>query len=229
MSTTIYINRDDTGHVQAVSTTYTSATNNEAVLEDSTFYFDKIEGYKATYDTEGKLHVTFDQTQYDAYTKAQAEAEAKAKEAEEKQDSIDTLAQGSAQIMEAISAVRESLDDATASKHIKLFDSWQNAKPYTAGERIVYDGKLYKVLQGHTSQDDWTPGKAPSLFSEVLTSTVSDDGTVTEDDIKDWVQPDSTNAYKTGDKVRYNGKTYESLIDNNTWSPEAYPAGWKEV
>lgn len=229
MSTTIYINKDDTGHVQAVSTTYTSATNNEASLDDDAFYFGKIEGYKATYDTEGKLHVAFDQTQYDAYTKAQAEAEAKAKEAEEKQDSIDTLAQGSAQIMEAISAVRESLDDATASKHIKLFDSWQNAKPYTAGERIVYDGKLYKVLQGHTSQDDWTPDKAPSLFSEVLTSTVSDDGTVTEDDIKDWVQPDSTNAYKTGDKVRYNGKTYESLIDNNTWSPEAYPAGWKEV
>ena len=74
MSTTIYINKDDTGHVQAVSTTYTSATNNEASLDDDAFYFDKLEGYKASYDTEGKLHVAFDQTQYDAYTKAQAEA-----------------------------------------------------------------------------------------------------------------------------------------------------------
>ena len=91
MSTTIYINKDDTGRVQAVSTTYTSATNNEASLDDDAFYFDKLEGYKATYDTEGKLHVAFDQTQYDAYTKAQAEAEAKAKEEEKKQDKQDEI------------------------------------------------------------------------------------------------------------------------------------------
>lgn len=91
MSTTIYINKDDTGHVQAVSTTYTSATNNEASLDDDAFYFDKLEGYKATYDTEGKLHVAFDQSQYDAYTKAQAEAEAKAKEEEKKQDKQDEI------------------------------------------------------------------------------------------------------------------------------------------
>ena len=91
MATTIYINKDDTGHVQAVSTTYTSATNNEASLDDDAFYFEKLEGYKATYDTEGKLHVAFDQAQYDAYTKAQAEAEAKAKEEEKKQDKQDEI------------------------------------------------------------------------------------------------------------------------------------------
>ena len=91
MSTTIYINKDDTGHVQAVSTTYTSATNNEASLDDDAFYFGKLEGYKATYDAEGKLHVSFDQAQYDAYTKAQAEAEAKAKEEEKKQDKRDEI------------------------------------------------------------------------------------------------------------------------------------------
>ena len=85
MSTTIYINKDDTGRVQAVSTTYTSATNNEASLDDDAFSFDKLEGYKATYDTEGKLHVAFDQSQYDAYTKA------KAKEEEKKQDKQDEI------------------------------------------------------------------------------------------------------------------------------------------
>ena len=74
MSTTIYINRDDTGHVQAVSTTYTSATNNEASLDDDAFYFDKIEGYKATYDTEGKLHVAFDQTQYQGASRGRSES-----------------------------------------------------------------------------------------------------------------------------------------------------------
>lgn len=87
----VYINIDSDGRLQAVSTTYTSATNNEASLDDDAFYFDKIEGYKATYDTEGKLHVAFDQSQYDAYTKAQAEAEAKAKEEEKKQDKQDEI------------------------------------------------------------------------------------------------------------------------------------------
>lgn len=71
--------------------------------------------------------------------------------------------------------------------------------------------------------------KASSLFAEILTSTVNDNGIVTENDVKEWTHPDSTNPYKQGDKVKFNGKTYESLIDNNVWSPEAYPAGWKEV
>lgn len=45
----------------------------------------------------------------------------------------------------------------------------------------------------------------------------------------EWTQPDSTNGYSIGDKVLYNGVIYESLIDNNIWSPEAYPDGWAEV
>ena len=49
------------------------------------------------------------------------------------------------------------------------------------------------------------------------------------DVIPEWEQPDSTNAYKKGDKVRFEGKVYESLIDNNVWSPSAYPAGWRQV
>ena len=49
------------------------------------------------------------------------------------------------------------------------------------------------------------------------------------DVIPDWEQPDSTNAYQIGDKVRFEGKVYESVIANNIWSPAAYPAGWKEV
>ena len=36
-------------------------------------------------------------------------------------------------------------------------------------------------------------------------------------------------SYYEGDKVKFEGKVYESLIDNNVWSPADYPAGWKEV
>lgn len=84
----------------------------------------------------------------------------------------------------------------------------------------MYDGKLYKVLQAHTSQADWTPPSAPSLFAEVLPGQ---GGT----DIGEWKQPGSTNPYKKGDKVTHNGKTWESTADNNVWEPGVY--GWTEV
>ena len=80
---------------------------------------------------------------------------------------------------------------------------------------------LDSVLQDHTSQASWEPGAAPSLFAKVL---IPD-----PDVIPEWEQPDSTNAYKKGDKVRFEGKVYKSLIDNNVWSPSAYPAGWQQI
>lgn len=50
------------------------------------------------------------------------------------------------------------------------------------------------------------------------------------DTIKDFVQPTGAHdAYKKGDKVRFENKIYESLIDNNVYSPSAYPSGWKEI
>lgn len=48
-----------------------------------------------------------------------------------------------------------------------------------------------------------------------------------------WVQPTGAHdAYQIGDKVHYPGESdpvYESLINGNVWSPDAYPAGWKQV
>lgn len=120
----------------------------------------------------------------------------------------------------------ETMTDEVAVYVPELFQKWDgNGVEYVTGLRVSYNGKLYKVLQDHTSQDHWSPDAAPSLFAEVLPGQ---DGT----DIGVWVQPDSTNPYMTGDRVYYpdiNGKIYESLIDNNVWSPEAYPAGWQEV
>lgn len=226
----VYINIDSDGRLQAISNTYTSSTSNESSLDDDAFYFDKIEGYIAKYDSNGKLHLSFDENQYNTYLEAQKKAEQEAKEAEAKQKGLDSLADTATQIKAAISAVRESVSDDVAAKHLTLFDAWQADKAYVKDERVVYNGKLYKVLQSHTSQSNWTPDKAPSLFAEILTATV-DPGTgeAKEDDVKEWTQPDSTNPYMKGDKVTYNGKTYESMIDNNTWAPDAYPQGWKEV
>lgn len=116
----------------------------------------------------------------------------------------------------------KNISDDIACKICSYFPLWiPLAHSYKKGDRVNYNGTLYKVLQDHISQVLWTPDKSPSLFAKVLTS---EDGTP-----KEWEQPDSTNAYMKGDKVTYQGKIYESTIDNNVWSPVAYPQGWKEV
>lgn len=115
------------------------------------------------------------------------------------------------------------LDDGAAVENAELFPVWSgDSVQYTVGQRLRYDGVLYKVLQAHTSQPDWTPEAAPSLFAEVLPGQ---DGT----EVGEWTQPDSTNPYMMGDRVMYNGTMYESVIDNNVWSPADYPQGWQEV
>lgn len=115
-----------------------------------------------------------------------------------------------------------SISDDVALKIPDVFPAWSgDSVEYNKDTKLTYNGVLYKVLQDHTSQESWTPDAAPSLFAKVL---VSEDGTPQE-----WQQPDSTNPYNKGDRVLFNGKTYESLIDGNVWSPSANPAGWKEV
>ena len=114
------------------------------------------------------------------------------------------------------------VDDAVALEISEFYDEWKPNQKYEVGRYLRYKEVLYKVLQPHTSQDSWTPDVTASLYAKVLIDP-------TGETIPEWVQPDSTNAYMTGDKVRYNGAVYESTIDNNIWSPEAYPAGWKVV
>ena len=124
-------------------------------------------------------------------------------------------------VRESMDAAGSMLTDEQAASVPALYSAWETGTAYNAGDRRTYGGVLYKCLQAHTSQDDWTPDVAVSLWSTVL---IPD-----PDVIPDWVQPDSTNAYMKGDKVRYNGVVYRSLIDNNVWSPDAYPAGWEIV
>lgn len=112
-----------------------------------------------------------------------------------------------------------SIDDDVALKIPDVFPAWScNRVDYKKEMKLTYNGVLYKVLQDHISQENWTPDAAPSLFTKVLTST---DGQPSQ-----WIQPDSTNPYMTGDKVIYNGHCYQSTIDNNVWAPDAYPNGW---
>ena len=119
-----------------------------------------------------------------------------------------------------------NLSDEQALQVPLMFPKWQVGKAYAVGERVLYLGVLYKVIQAHTSQAGWEPDIAPSLFAKNL---IVKDDSGEQVDIPDWVQPDSTNPYMIGDKVKFEGKIYQSLIDNNVWAPTAYPQGWKEV
>lgn len=112
------------------------------------------------------------------------------------------------------------LDDTDALEAVDLYPMWSGDNVgYFVGDRVRYNQILYKVLQSHTSQENWTPENAPSLYAKVL---IPD-----PDIIPDWEQPDSTNPYMIGDKVRFEGHIYESTINNNVWAPNVY--GWKLV
>ena len=118
-----------------------------------------------------------------------------------------------------IELAAQSLDDAAALQAVCMHPHWAAGKAYAAGYKVQHGGALYRCLQGHMAQADWTPDAAPSLWAKVL---IPDPNVIPE-----WVQPESTNPYAKGDKVTHNGKTWVSDYDNNVWEPGVF--GWTEV
>lgn len=114
-----------------------------------------------------------------------------------------------------------SLSEEDALEAVQLFPNWRPDAAYLADDKVQYEGILYKCLQSHAAQEAWTPAAAPSLWTKVL---IPDPNVIPE-----WQQPDSTNPYMRGDRVMFEGEVYESAIDNNIWSPTAYPAGWTKI
>ena len=112
-----------------------------------------------------------------------------------------------------------TVDDNTALRMTEFYPEWAAGIDYTVGYKVKYNGLLYKCLTGHKSQEGWEPPEAVSMWAKVLTS---DDG-----EALPWEQPESTNGYAVGDKVTYNGKTWQSTVDNNVWEPGVY--GWVEI
>ncbi len=110
-----------------------------------------------------------------------------------------------------------SLSDADALQAPTLFPAWATGTSYSTDERIEYGGTLYRCVQAHTSQADWTPDKTPALWT-----------VVSLEEWPDWVQPlGSHDAYAKGAKVSHNGKRWTSDVGNNTWEPGVY--GWTEA
>ena len=111
-----------------------------------------------------------------------------------------------------------TLNDTEALDGVELFPKW-TIKSYETGDRVQYESVLYKCLQSHTAQADWTPDITTSLWVRV------DDPSI---QFPEWHQPQGAHdAYMAGDKVSHNEKHWISDIDNNVYEPSVY--GWSEV
>ena len=109
----------------------------------------------------------------------------------------------------------QDLSDADAVRVVALYDEWSgDGVDYAVGDRVRFQGELVKCLQAHTSQADWAPNAAPSLWSVILPGQ---DGSGVEVGI--WQQPGSTNGYSTGDKVIHKGHLWQSKVDDNVDEP----------
>ena len=134
--------------------------------------------------------------------------------------------QAAEQFRKALQMFAATLSNEQALEVPMIFDQWEVGKSYTVGQYLIYgtnsvgDPQLYMVVQDHTSQEDWLPDVTASLYDAI---GLNSEGHPV------WSQPTGAHdAYNIGDIVDYNGALYESLINGNVYSPEAYPAGWKK-
>lgn len=98
---------------------------------------------------------------------------------------------------------------------------------YKSGEWMIFEKKFWMCK----SDTAYSPKDYAAAWEDKgvdgNSADAPDNPTVS---VPEFVQPTGSNdAYKKGDKVSFENKVYESTIDNNVWSPTAYPAGWKEI
>lgn len=169
-------------------------------------------------DVEIPREVTWYDTQQELKQEVQ-EAEKEAQDATEQAE----------QAQEAIIMTRDFLPDVIALTVPHIYDEWNpNGILYTGKDKATEErpasivgrnGKLYRCLQSHTSQENWKPEAAPSLWVEIADPTEEWPG---------WKQPSGAHdAYQKGEKVSHNGKHWISTAENNVWEPGVF--GWDEV
>ena len=121
-------------------------------------------------------------------------------------------------IMFVTMAEAGNIADVTAAEHADLFSPWAYPVNYIKDQIRRHNGALYRCLSDHTSQADWTPDTAPSLWVGI-----SDPA----EEWPKWGQPvGAHDSYNTGDKVSHDGKHWISNTDGNVWEPGVY--GWTE-
>lgn len=114
-----------------------------------------------------------------------------------------------------------NLTDEQALIVAEYYPEWQSNHDYHAENILKYDDMLYRVVQDHSSQEQWTPSDTESLYTEISIGINGYDN---------WHQPSGVHdSYAKGDRVNFDGLVYESLIEGNTYSPTEYTDGWQVV
>lgn len=199
----------DFNDILLISSAWTSETQTQVVLDGDTIDFSKLKGYVAYASDDGENHLKFDQDKYNAYIKEQ-----------QKQEAMEEAKKMQAELQQSVVLSTATDDQAFIMRY--LYPEWSGESvSYKKNDRFMYNDKFYKVLQNHTSQADWTPDTASSLYLEIA------------DPAEEWSefkQPTGAHdAYAKGSKVTFEDKKYVSLIDANVYSPSAYPNGWQLV
>lgn len=199
---TLYLYKIGTNTPVSMMENVTSYTDNKAVTEDGTVYAPFAEGYELS-------------SKPDCSETLRAKYRVEHPSAELRMEALESVS--------AIAFVTLSeagaIDDTTAAEHAELFAEWAYPINYKTGQIRRHNGKLYRCVQDHTSQEDWTPDAAASLWA--ATSDPAEEW-------PEWSQPvGAHDAYNTGDKVSHNGKRWTSSVDGNVWEPGVY--GWEEA
>ena len=122
-------------------------------------------------------------------------------------------------LRDLIRQAAEFLPDSDALDGVEMFAPWQTDTSYATGARLRYNGKLYRVVQDHTSQADWTPDITPALYTDIAEPT---------EEWPEWRQPTGAHdAYGKDSKVSHNEHHWISNIDANVYEPGVY--GWDLV
>ena len=202
----VYILTDNNGNITRYSTIM--GTGTEVIQDDPVIDMSKLIGYKVITGDDYKQHLVFDEEKYNNYIKEENRKE----QIEIASEELEVLAK------EQLLPV---LTDAQAYTFRYLFPTFEIDKSYEVGERIIYEDKFYKVITTHTSQADWTPDVAVSLFAEIADPSI---------EYPEFKKPiGSETAYMTGDKITFEGNKYVSTMDNNVYSPTEYPQGWELI
>ena len=123
------------------------------------------------------------------------------------------------EIRKAIDVFAKNQTDETLIDNKAAFEWW---RPGIAAEKdkiYRFGDDLYRCIQPHTTQEDWTPDKIPALFVKISL-----------EEFPQWVQPTGAHdAYNKGDKVSDEGKHWISEIDGNVWKPGTVAGAWRET
>ena len=117
-----------------------------------------------------------------------------------------------------IKAQLDTIGDAAVAEVAALFPDWTPGAKVKPGDVLAWDGTLVEVIQGHTTQADWTPDKVPALFKVHRTPEMTA-----------WVAGITVAA---GERFTFGGATYEVVQAHTTqkgWEPDKVPSLWKKV